>query len=62
MDLHICMCVTSGMLVQVGKSDKPGALDDPTRPYIKFDIITHLDTLSSHEHKRVCFSDLSVFL
>lgn len=40
--------------VQVGRSEKPGALDDPTRPYIRFDIVSHLDTLSSHEHKRVC--------
>lgn len=39
--------------VQIGKSEKPGPLDDPTRPYIRFDIIAHLDTLSSHEHKRV---------
>ena len=39
--------------LQMGKPDKPGALDDPTRPYIKFDIVAHLDTLSSHEVKRV---------
>lgn len=45
--------VRLGVLLQIGKPDKPRALDDPTRPYIKFDIVAHLDTLSSHEVKRV---------
>ena len=35
------------------KNEKTRPLDDPTRPYIKFDIVAHLDSLSSHEGKRV---------
>ena len=49
--------ITAGMinvcLVQMGKNEKPRPLDDPTRPYIKFDIVAHLDSLSHHEGKRV---------
>ena len=35
--------------MQVGRAEKPRPLDDPTRPYIRFDIVAHLDSLSSHE-------------
>ena len=45
LDAYIC--------VQMGKNEKPRPLDDPTRPYIKFDIVAHLDSLSHHEGKRV---------
>ena len=35
--------------MQMEKAERPRPLDDPTRPYIKFDIVAHLDALSSHE-------------
>lgn len=35
--------------MQVGRAEKARPLDDPTRPYIRFDIVAHLDGLSSHE-------------
>lgn len=35
--------------LQMEKAERPRPLDDPTRPYIKFDIVAHLDALSSHE-------------
>lgn len=41
------------LALQMGKTERPRPLDDPTRPYIKFDIVAHLDSLSSHEGKRV---------
>lgn len=41
------------LVLQMGKTERPRPLDDPTRPYIKFDIVAHLDSLSSHEGKRV---------
>ena len=45
--------------LQMGKKERPRPLDDPTRPYITFDIVAHLDSLSSHEGKRVSHLQLS---
>ena len=45
--------------LQMGKKERPRPLDDPTRPYITFDIVAHLDSLSSHEGKRVSHLRLS---
>lgn len=45
--------------LQMGKKERARPLDDPTRPYITFDIVAHLDSLSSHEGKRVSHLHLS---
>ena len=49
MHLLVVTSLNNMQFMQMGKAERPRPLDDPTRPYIKFDIVAHLDALSSHE-------------
>ncbi|DBA76870.1 TPA: hypothetical protein ACH3X1_009473 [Trebouxia sp. C0004] len=48
----VCLFAAGYVQEMMGKKERQRPLDDPTRPYIKFDIVAHLDSLSSHEGKR----------